>query len=271
MFEKDIIKKIKEIEIKSNQLVQEIFSGEYHSVFKGNGLELEDIREYQSGDDIRSIDWNVTARHNRPYVKQFKEERELNLFLLIDVSASTFFGKKRQRIAELAATLAFSGVKNNDKVGALLFSDTVEKVIPSKKGKKHALSILGSLLNTSPVSKKTSIENALLFFNKFEKKNSIVFILSDFLDDDFVKELMITDKKHDLILIQVQEESEQTLPKGAIFVLEDMETGETVTIDNRKSERESDFEFKYRNLIKINTTEDFVKPLMYFFKRRMRR
>ena len=271
MLPKEMIQKIRKIEIQSNQLVEEVFSGKYHSLFKGNGLEFQDIREYAFGDDIRSIDWKVTAKYSKPYIKQYNEERELNLFLLIDMSSSTFFGRKKEFISEIAATLAFSAVKNNDKVGAVIFTDKVEKLIPSKKGKKHALSIIASILNTEPQSKKTDIQEVLRFFKTFEKKRSIVFLISDFFDKDYEKEAAVTAQKHDLILIRVMEKAEQKLPKGAIFSFQDMETGEEIVLDNLKNEIPLKLDLKFKNFIEIETEQDFVKPLSIFFKRRRRK
>ncbi len=270
MIDKEIIKKIKRIEIKSDKIANEVFSGEYHSFFKGNGMEFEDIREYYSGDDIRNIDWNVTARQGRAYVKKFKEERELNLFLLIDVSNSNYFGKKQDIIAELGAAIAFSAVKNNDKIGSIFFTDKIEKFIPSKKGKRHVLSIIENILSFKPESKGTNIKEALKYFNQIEKKRSIVFLISDFLDKDYDNEIKTISLKHDLILLRVIERKEEKIPKGAIFSFEDLETGEEIVIDNSKKEIKLDLKRKLpsKNMLNIYTDEDFIKPLMLFFKKR---
>ncbi|WP_106231771.1 DUF58 domain-containing protein [Orenia metallireducens] len=272
MVSKDLIKKIRRIEIKSNRIIEEIFSGEYRSAFQGKGMEFDEIREYYPGDEIRSIDWNVTARQNKAYIKKFHEERELNMFLLIDMSRSNSFAKKKDIIAEIGATLAFSAVKNNDKVGSILFTDKVEKLIPSKKGKRHVLSIIEEILSFQPNNQGTAIKKALQYFNRVEKKRSIVFLISDFLDKDYEKELKIADKKHDLVLIRVIDKGEESLPKGAIFEFEDLETGETIVLDNLqgRTELESTIKLPVRNLLNIYTDEDFVKALMLFFKRRMR-
>lgn len=270
MLPKEILEKIRLIDIKSTQLAEEIFSGEYHSFFKGNGMEFQDIRQYYPGDDVRNIDWKVTARQNKSYVKQFKEERELNLFLLVDLSASTFYGSKRERISEIAATLAFSAVKNGDKVGALIFTNQVEKFIPSKKGKKHVLSIVAGILDHKVKNKKTDLKEAIKQFQILEKKRSIVFILSDFLDDDFEKELSILDRKHDVILIRLIEASEKRLPKGVILALKDLETGEEMKVDTFLKSQELNWPLKNRKLIEIQTDKDFVKPLMLFFKKRVK-
>jgi len=270
MVSKELIKKIRQIEIKSNKLVEEIFSGEYRSGFRGKGIEFDDIREYYPGDDVRNIDWNVTARHNKAFVKQFCEERELNMFLLIDMSRSNSFGNKKNLIAEVSATLAFSASKNNDKVGVIFFTDKVEKFIPSSNGRKHVLSIIENILSFEPESTGTDLANALQYFNRVVKKRSVVFVISDFLDDGYIKDIKITDKKHDLVLIHIIDRAEELIPAGAIFTFEDLETGETLVLDNMKQERRLDTGitlFK-RNLINIYTDEDYVKPLKQFFKRR---
>lgn len=270
MLSKKMRKKIRKVEIKSNRLVEEIFSGEYRSGFRGKGIEFDDIRQYNFGDDVRSIDWNVTARQNRPYIKQYQEERELNIYLLVDLSHSSNFGRKMDIIVELSATLAFSAIKNNDKVGALLFTDRVEKFVPSRNGRKHVLSIIHDILVLEPEHRGTDPGKALEYFNRVEKKQSIVFLISDFLADGFEKELKITDRKHDLVLLRIIDPAEERLPAGAIFAFEDMETGETVFIDNLRGDREINaiVNLPKKKLINIYTDEDFVKPLKYFFKRR---
>jgi len=273
MITKELIKKIRQIEIKSMKIVDEIFSGEYHANFKGKGMEFEDIREYYPGDDVRSIDWNVTARHNQTYVKQFSEERELNMFLLIDVSRSNNFGGKKDFIAELGATLSYSANKNNDKVGLILFTDKVEKVIPSKAGRKHTLSIIETILDYEPEHKGTDIEIALKYFNRIEKKRSIVFLISDFMDTDYDQSIKMVARKHDLVLIRVIDPTEDAIPKGAIYTFEDLETGETFVLDNLKVEMKTSqsIETKRRNMIQLFTNEDYVKALRLFFHRKVRR
>ncbi|NMB34264.1 MAG: DUF58 domain-containing protein [Clostridium sp.] len=270
MSPEDSIKKIKRIEIKSNKLVEEIFSGEYRSGFRGRGIEFDDIRQYYPGDDVRSIDWNVTARHNKPFVKQFCEERELNMFLLIDMSRSNDFGTKRDIIAEIGATLAFSANRNNDRVGAIFFTDSIEKYIPSKNGRRHILSIIENILYFKPQSPGTNLSKALQHFNRIEKKRSVVFVISDFLDHGFEREIKITSKRHDLILVRVVDRAEQIIPAGAVFTFEDLETGETVQLCNMKNEfrSESTTELFGQNLVNIYTDEDYVKPLRRFFRRR---
>ncbi|HOV25161.1 MAG TPA: DUF58 domain-containing protein [Pseudobacteroides sp.] len=271
MISTELIRKIRRIEIKSNKLVEEIFSGEYRSGFRGKGIEFEDIREYYPGDDIRNIDWNVTARHNKAYVKQFSEERELNIFLLIDMSRSNSFGSKKELIAEVGATLAFSANRNNDKVGVIFFTEKVEKFIPSKNGRKHVLSIIENILNFEPMHSGTNLAQALQYFNRIEKKPSVVFLISDFLDDDeYRKDLKITSKRHDLVLIRVVDKAEELIPAGAIFTFEDLESGRTVVLDNMKNDFRPDnsLSLPKRNCINIYTDEDYVKPLKQFFRRR---
>jgi uncharacterized protein (DUF58 family) len=263
-------KKIRRIEIKSNKLVDEIFSGEYRSGFRGKGIEFDNTRQYIPGDDVRSIDWNVTARYNKAFVKQFIEEREMNMFLLIDMSRSNSFGKKKEFIAEISATLALSATRNNDRVGVIFITGKVEKMIPSKNGKKHVLSIIDNILNFEPQQNDTNIAGALQYFNRIEKKRSVVFLISDFLDNDYEKELKASDGRHDLIRIRVVDRAEERIPAGAIFTFEDLETGETFVMDNMKSDflmRPPDSQSK-RTLITIYTDEDYVKPLKQFFRRR---
>jgi len=270
MYSSELAKKIRHIEIKSNKLVDEIFSGEYRSGFRGKGMEFENIRLYIPGDDVRNIDWNVTARQNKAYIKQFCEEREMNIFLLIDMSASNNFGMKRDCIAEISATLAFSAARNNDRVGVVFFTDKVEKLISSQSGKKHVLSIIKSILNFEPEHSGTDIANALRYFSRIEKKRSVVFLISDFLDDGYEKELKISAGHHDLIQIRIIDKAEEHIPAGAIFTFEDLETGETFVLDNMKQDftmTPADGGFK-SNLITVYSDEDYVKPLKQFFKRR---
>lgn len=271
MISKELIKKIRHIEIKSNRLVDEIFSGEYHSSFKGKGMEFEDIREYYQGDDIRNIDWKVTARHNQVYVKQYCEERELNMFLLIDVSNSNNFGNKKDFIAELGATLSYSANKNNDKVGMILFTDKIEKVVPSKSGKRHVLSIIENILSYQPTNKGTDIKGVLDFFNRIEKKRSVIFVISDFMDDNYEKELNLLWQKHDVVLIHVVDPAEENIPKGAIYYFQDSETDETVVVNALKEDPIKVKEHKAGNVLKLYTNEDYVKKLKLFFYRRRSR
>ncbi|MCL2151918.1 MAG: DUF58 domain-containing protein [Oscillospiraceae bacterium] len=267
-----LAKKIRRIEITSNKLVDEIFSGEYRSGFRGKGIEFDNIRQYIPGDDVRNIDWNVTARHNKTFVKQFCEEREMNMFLLIDMSRSNSFGRKKELITEISATLALSANRNNDRVGVIFFTETVEKMIPSKNGKKHILSIIESILEFEPRQTGTSISNALRYFSRIEKKRSVVFLISDFLDVGYEKELKASSSRNDLIQIRVIDRAEERVPAGAIFTFEDLETGETVVLDNMKRDLEikpPDAGYR-RNTVTIYTDEDYVKPLRQFFKRRGR-
>ena len=270
MNSREMVKKIKRIEIMSNKLVDEIFSGEYRSGFRGKGMEFENIRQYFPGDDVRSIDWNVTARQNKAFVKQFTEERELNMFLLIDMSRSNSFGRKKEFIAEISATLAVSASRNNDRVGAVFFTGEVERFIPSKTGRRHVLSIIENILEFEPRRTDTDIAAVLEYFNRVEKKRSICFLISDFLDDSYEKELKISANRHDLIRIRVTDRAEEKIPAGAIFTFEDLETGENFVIDNMKKDfmlQPPDAGSK-RNLITVYTDEDYVRPLRQFFKRR---
>jgi uncharacterized protein (DUF58 family) len=265
-----LAKKIKKIEIRSNKLVDEIFSGEYRSGFRGKGMEFENIRQYVAGDDVRHIDWNVTARQNKAFVKQYCEEREMNIFLLIDMSRSNSFGRKKDFIAEISATLAFSATRNNDRVGVLFFTDKPEKLIPSKNGKKHVLSIIENILVYTPEHNGTDIAGALNFFNRVEKKRSVVFLISDFLDDGYEQTLKISANRHDLIRIRVVDKAEEHIPRGAIFTFEDLETGERFILDNMRKVAKADTNGgpSKRNLITVYTDEDYVKPLRQFFKGR---
>jgi uncharacterized protein (DUF58 family) len=226
---KALLKKVRKIEIKTRRLSDHVFGGEYHSTFKGRGMTFSEVRQYQFGDDVRSIDWNVTARYNEPFVKVFEEERELTLMLVVDVSGSEAFGTqiqfKRDLITEIAATLAFSALQNNDKVGLILFSDQVELFIPPKKGRSHILRIIRELLEFEPESKKTSISTALEFLSGVLKKKAIVFVLSDFMDKNYEKTLRISAKKHDLTGIRVFDPVETKLPNLGIVPLRDAETG----------------------------------------------
>jgi uncharacterized protein (DUF58 family) len=270
MFSGELARKIRRIEIKSNKLVEEIFSGEYRSGFRGKGMEFENIRQYYPGDDIRNIDWNVTARHNKAFVKEFCEERELNIFLLIDMSRSNSFGRKKDLIAEVGATLAFSASRNNDRVGVIFFTEKVEKFIPSKNGRKHVLSIIENILNFAPGAGGTNLTEALQYFNRIEKKRCVVFLISDFLDDGYDKDLKITAGRHDLVMVRVMDKAEEVIPAGAVFCFEDLETGETIEVDNLKNEyrMHNNLNILRNNLIDIYTDDDYVKPLKQFFKRR---
>lgn len=267
MEKKELLKKIKEIEIKSTLLANEIFAGEYQSCLRGNGMEFSDIRRYSPGDDVKKIDWKVTAKQRKAYVKEFVEERELPIFLLVDVSFSNRFKAKLDLITELVATLSFSAVKNGDRVGAIFFTDKVEKVIPLKKGKKHTLSIIENLLTIDPKSKRTNIKEALKYFGKIFKRRGIVFLISDFLDSGYEKDIKILSSRHDLIPIKISDKKYEEIPKGAIFTLEDSETGEKIIIENFKRNIEINSE-KIKNSVEIFTEDDYVKELSKYFKRR---
>jgi len=269
----ETMKKIRGIEIKTNKLVDEVFSGEYKSGFRGKGIEFDNIRQYEPGDDARVIDWNVTARYNKAFVKQYIEEREMNMYLLIDMSRSNSFGGKKDLIAEISATLAFSAIKNNDRVGAIFYTEKIEKHIPSKNGRKHVLRIIDNILNFEPEQSGTDIAGALRYFNRVEKKRGVVFLISDFLDAGYENDLTATDSRHDLIRVRVADKAEERIPAGAIFTFKDLESGETYVMDNTRS----DFavspvsDISNKNLITIYTDEDYVKPLKQFFYRRGRR
>ena len=290
MLTKELLKQVRQIEIKTKGLVNQVFSGEYHSVFKGRGMEFSEVREYNFGDDIRNIDWNVTARFGHPYIKIFEEERELTVILLVDLSGSLSFGSvdktKQQIAAELSAILAFSALKNNDKVGLFLFSDKIEKFIPPRKGRKHVLRIIRELLSFKPEGKTTSIKAALEHMNHAIKKKSIVFLISDFMDEGYEKILRIVGKKHDLIGIVINDEREKSIPKMGLVKFTDVETGNERWIDTSSpkvqnwisqyyqrliSERKTLFIKSRLDSIEIKTGENYVTPLVNFFRLRERR
>ena len=290
MIPRQILQKVKRIEIRTRGLVNELFGGEYHSVFKGRGMTFSEVREYQPGDDIRLIDWNVTARNGSLFVKVFEEERELIVYLLVDVSASGEFGSiqqlKRDMGAEIAAVLGFSAIKNNDKVGLILFSDDIEKYVPPKKGKSHVLRVIRELLYVKPKRTGTSIKNALDYLLKVAKRRSVVFILSDFLDDDYWTSLKIVNRKHDLIGIRLYDPAETEIPEFGLAKVEDPETGEAFWIDSSSKEARDRLKkeiihktesFKKKtiktrlDLIPISTDQDYVDPLMSFFRLREKR
>lgn len=284
----ELLKKVRKIEIKSRGLSQNIFAGEYHSAFKGRGMMFSEVREYQYGDDIRDIDWNVTARHNHPYVKVYEEEREMTVMLLVDVSASRLFGavgeEKRQMIAEIAATISFSAIQNNDKIGVIFFSDKIEKFIPPKKGKKHILFIIRELLDFQPESKGTDIGQALRFFTDALKKRCTTFLISDFIaSDDYQKALSIATNKHDVMGIQIYDKRDSKLPDVGFMRIKDLETGADRWIDtssskirqtydrwwySRQQEMHETFNRCRVDHTSIATDEDYVKSLMALFKRR---
>jgi uncharacterized protein (DUF58 family) len=290
MLNKELLKQVKQIEIRTRGLVNEVFSGEYHSVFKGRGMEFSEVREYNIGDDIRSIDWNVTARFGHPYIKIFEEERELTVMLLVDMSGSLFFGSvektKQQVAAELSSILAFSALKNNDKVGLILFTDRIEKFVPPRKGKSHALRIIREVLSFEPQGNKTNIKQALEYFNHTIKKKAIVFLISDFIDMGYEKILRIVGKKHDLIGMVLKDPREKNMIDAGLVKFRDAETGEIRFLDTgdksvRKSIVEENklideyqrqlFVSSRLDSIKIGTSDSYVKPLIRFFKQREKR
>jgi uncharacterized protein (DUF58 family) len=286
----ELLKKVRKIEIKTKGLSNHIFSGEYHTAFKGKGMAFSEVREYQPGDDVRSIDWNVTARYNSPFVKVFEEEREMTVILLIDVSGSSDFGTqtqlKREVATEIAAVLSFSAINNNDKIGVLFFSDKIEKFIPPKKGKSHILRIIRELITFESESKKTNIELALKYFNNVIKKRAVCFILSDFMDTNFDKSLKIARNKHDIIALRIHDEREEKLPNVGLIKVEDAESGQTRWMDSSNKQVRTNYNNNYREFekelkqtlqssgvdhIDIKTGKDYIKPLMSFFKNRGKR
>lgn len=269
MNKKEILQKIKKIEIASNLLANEIFSGNYRSFFKGNGMEFSDIRRYSPGDDVKKIDWKVSAKQRKTYIKQFTEEREISIYILVDISNSNNFPAKFDLISQLVGTIAFSAVKNNDKVGAIFFTDKIEQIIPVKKGKRQALIILDNLLSINPVSKGTNIENALHIFNKLSKQRSIVFLISDFIDTNYEKAINITKLKHDIIPIRIADKKFETLPSGAVFTFEDSESGEQIVVENFNTAKNISEEFP-KTILSIYTDEDYIIKLANYFKRRRR-
>lgn len=284
----ELLKKVRKIEIKTRGLSNNIFAGEYHSAFKGRGMTFSEVRQYQYGDDVRDIDWNVTARHNQPFVKVYEEERELTVMLLIDVSGSRDFGavgvQKREMIAEIAATLAFSAIQNNDKIGVIFFSDKIEKFIPPKKGKKHILFIIRELLDFTPESKGTDISMVLRYFTDALKKRCTTFLISDFIDPhDYYKALSIARNKHDVIGIQVYDKRDTQLPNVGLMRVMDLETGRDRWVNTssakarqvynkwwyeRQQQMTSTLNRCRVDLASVATDEDYVKSLMGLFKRR---
>lgn len=283
----EIIQKVRKIEIKTRGLSNHIFAGQYHSAFKGRGMTFAEVREYQYGDDVRSIDWNVTARFGHPYVKIFEEERELTVMLLIDVSGSRVFGTvsrlKMDVVTEVAATLAFSTIQNNDKIGVIFFSDKVEKFIPPKKGRKHVLHIIREMIDFKPESTLTDISEALRYFTNAIKKRSTAFLISDFMDSEFEKELTIANRKHDIVALQVYDIRETEIPDVGLVKLKDAETGERIWVDTsdarlRKSYKnawgqsqlglQKTFTRSGVDSVSVSTADDYVKSLIKLFRMR---
>lgn len=287
----ELLNKVRRIEIKTRGLSRNIFAGEYHSAFKGRGMTFAEVREYQYGDDIRDIDWNVTARHNHPYVKVYEEEREMTVMLLIDVSSSRYFGavgeEKRQMIAEIAATLAFSAIQNNDKAGVIFFSDKIEKFIPPKKGRKHILLIIRELLDFTPESHGTDLSVVLKYFSDALKKRCTTFLISDYIDShDYSRALSVAANRHDIYGIQVYDKRDSKLPNVGLMRVSDLETGEDRWINTSSKKVRSAFEkWWYQRQqamaeylrksgvshISVTTDEDYVAPLMSLFKKRAMR
>ena len=283
----ELLKQVRRIEIKSKGLSQNIFAGEYHSAFKGLGMTFSEVRAYQYGDEVRSIDWNVTARMGQPYVKVFEEEREMTVVLLIDVSGSRDFGTvskmKKDIFTEVSATLAFSTIQNNDKVGVIFFSDKIEKFIPPQKGRKHVLHIIRELLDFKPESSKTDIGGALRYFTNVIRKRSTAFLISDFIDEDFEKELQIANRKHDIAAMQVYDVRETELPDVGLIKLKDAETGERIWVDtsekrlrtayrNNWNERQLALQKNFTKAgvdwVSMSTADDYVRALMRLFRQR---
>ncbi len=290
----ELIKKVRKIEIKTRGLSKNIFAGEYHSAFKGRGMTFSEVREYQYGDDIRNIDWNVTARFNHPFIKIYEEERELTVMLLVDVSNSRVFGTqtqlKKNLITEIAAVLSFSAIQNNDKIGVLLFSDKVEKFIPPKKGRTHILRIIRELIEFSPENKGTNISEALRYLTNAIKKRSTAFVISDFIDDDnetgiprFDEAIRIANRKHDVIGLRIYDEREKVLPPVGLIRMRDAETGNYAWVDTSSSKLRNQYTNWYKTMegkvssillkagvdyVSIATGQDYVKPLINLFKKR---
>lgn len=284
----DILKRVRRIELKTRGLSNQIFSGQYHSAFKGRGMAFSEVREYMPGDEIRTIDWNVTARFNQPYVKVFEEERELTVILLVDVSASYNFGSKdklkRNLITELCAVLSFSAIQNNDKIGVIFFTDTVEKFIPPKKGKSHILRIIKELIEFEPKSNGTNISEALSFFNNAIKRRAISFLISDFMDENSFKDgLRLANQKHDLVALQIKDEREEELPNVGLVPVKDPESGNWQWLDtsskkNRENYQKEALRFNERlhklfkksgvDFVSLYTHKSYVAPLINLFKKR---
>ena len=284
---KEILKKVRKIEIKTRRLSDHIFSGEYHTSFKGRGMTFSEVRQYQYGDDVRAIDWNVTARYNEPFVKVFEEERELTMMLIVDISGSESFGTKNQQkrdmVTEIAATLAFSATQNNDKIGLLLFSDQIELFIPPKKGKSHVLRIIRELIEFESKSKKTDLSQALKYLSSVLKKKAIVFLISDFMTKDYEHTLKIASKRHDVTGIRVFDQREESIPNIGIVNMIDAETGETLLVDTTSNKVRMDYEKYYREkvnyfkdifskcgagTISSRVDESYVTKLLGYFKAR---
>lgn len=287
---KELLKKVRRIEIRTSHMVNDVLAGQYHSAFKGLGMEFEEVRPYQIGDDVRSIDWNVSARYGHPFVKRFREERELTVILLVDVSASNLFGTagqlKRDLVAEVCATLAFSAIRNNDKVGLICFTDTVEKFVPTRKGPRHVLRLIRELLVHEPIGHGTNLGAGLNYISGITRRKAVVFIVSDFLTTGYEQALRVVRRRHDVIPIVVTDPREMTLPKAGLLELRDVETGQTFVVDTSSRRFRTEFETRARrqaderdrlfrrmniNAIHVQTGESFVEPLTRYFRARERR
>lgn len=283
----DLLKRVRQVEIKTRGLSANIFAGEYHSAFKGRGMTFSEVREYQFGDDVRNIDWNVTARFNHPYIKVFEEERELTVVLLIDVSGSREFGTmsslKKNMITEIAAVLAFSAIQNNDKIGAIFFSDHIEKFIPPQKGRKHILHIIRELINFEPEHRETDIDGALKYLTNAIKKRCTAFLISDFMDEQFDDSILIASKKHDLVAMQVYDKREEELPNAGLIKFVDAENRQEKWIDSSDKKIRNAYHSNWKNrqdalkvlfnrsgvdAVSVRTDQDYVKALMQLFKMR---
>jgi uncharacterized protein (DUF58 family) len=290
MISKEILQKVRKIEIRTKGKVNSLFGGEYQSAFKGRGMEFSEVREYNYGDDIRQIDWNVTARTGDPYIKQFEEEREQTLMLCVDISPSGLFGSNNQSKMELSieicAVLAFSAIKNGDKVGLVLFTDEIEKVIPPKKGRLHVLRLIRELLTTEPKGTGTDISEALSYVNRLLNRRAIVILASDFQDDNYDRQMKITNRKHDLVNIFINDKLEDELPDLGLIPLKDAETGEEVLVDTSSKKVREEYQKRRRvakeklrdqflrmkiDMIELETNASYIRPLMTFFRRRMHR
>ncbi|ESU23973.1 hypothetical protein FEDK69T_10310 [Flavobacterium enshiense DK69] len=284
---KELLKKVRKIEIKTRRLSDHVFSGEYHTSFKGRGMTFSEVRQYQFGDDVRAIDWNVTARYNEPYIKVFEEERELTMMLMVDCSGSESFGTKNQLkseiITEIAATMAFSATQNNDKIGLILFSDQIELFIPPKKGKSHVLRIIRELIEFQPKSRKTDLSQALKFLSGIQKKKAIVFVISDFMTSDYEHTLKIAGKKHDVTGVRVYDHREESMPNIGMVTMEDAETGEIMLVNTNSKKVRMEYEKNYLDNVRyFNETfsrcgsgavstrvdESYVTKLLGYFKSR---
>lgn len=287
MIPRELIKKIRRIEIRTSRIVDELLAGQYHSIFKGRGIEFEEVRPYQVGDDVRAIDWNVTARASEPFIKLFREERELSVMLLVDLSASQSLGTnlqtKRELVAELSAMLAFAAIRNNDRVGLTLFTDAIEKHIPPTKGKRHGLRLIRDILYTQPIGQRTDLKAAIEHLGRTCRRRTVVFVISDFLATNFEQSLRVATRKHDLVPIVISDRRERTMPNVGLIRLQDAETGEVVLLDTASKTNRAEYERQaqrrienraalFRRLrvspISVSTGEDVVGPLVDFFRQR---